>query len=158
MKTWIKIIIAVCVVLVISISVWAIFFKEKDEVQAYNRTAELIDYKQSLGMVERLTDLKDMNYLKNDKSKTINSATNAGAEIVEIRRLVLSDGLILGYGENQFHSYLTMEKQLDDIIEYYLPYTNGNKVKTKSLNSLKDAIKKVDEKKLEKMHNNVYWT
>ena len=141
MKTWVKIIIAVCVILVITISVWAIFFKEKDEVQAYNRTSELIDYKQSLGLNERLTDLKGMDYLKNDKSKAINTATNAGAEIVEIRRLVLSDGLILGYGENQFHSYLTMEEKLDEIIEYYLPYTKGDKVKSKSLNALKSSIK-----------------
>lgn len=141
MKTWVKIIIAVCVILVVVISVWAIFFKEKDEVQAYSRTAELIDYKQSLGLTERLTELKDMDYLKNDKSKPINTSSNAGAEIAEIRRVILSDGLILGYGENQFNSYLTMEKELDEIIEYYLPYTKGDKVKTKSLNSLKDAIK-----------------
>lgn len=141
MKTWVKIVIAVCVILVICISVWAIFFKEKDEVQAYSRTSELIDYKQSLGLNERLTDLKDMNYLKNDSSKPIPSASNAGAEILEIRRVVLSDGLILGYGENQFHSYLTMEEELDEIIEYYLPYTRGDKVKTKSLNALKASIK-----------------
>ncbi len=154
MKTWVKIIIAVCVILIIAISVWAIFFKEKDEVQAYNRTSELIDYKQSLGLNERLTDLKNMNYLKNDASKTISSTSNAGAEIIEIRRLVLSDGLILGYGENQFHSYLTMEEQLDEIIEYYLPYIKGDKVKTKSLNALKSSIKDYI-KNLKKMNEKI---
>ena len=72
---------------------------------------------------------------------------------MEIRRVVLSDGLILGYGENQFYSYLTMEEYFDEILEYYLPYTKGDRVKTKSLNSLKDSIKdyirslkKLDEK------------
>jgi hypothetical protein len=82
-----------------------------------------------------------MNYLKNDSSKPISSTSNAGAEILEIRGIILNDGLILGYGENQFHSYLTMEEELDDIIEYYLPYTRGDKVKTKTLNALKGSIK-----------------
>lgn len=153
MKTWIKILIAVCVVLVISISVWAIFFKEKDEVQAYSRTAELIDYKQSLAINEKLNDLKTMDYCKNDSSKTISGSSAAGEEILEIRRIVLSDGLVLGYGDNQFYSYLVMEEYLDEILEYYLPYTKGDRVKTKSLNAVKDSIKdyirslkKLDEK------------
>ena len=153
MKNWIKILVAVCIVLVISISVWAIFFKEKDEVQAYSRTSELIDYKQSLALNDKLNSLREMNYCKNDTSKTISGSSSAGEEILEIRRIVLSDGLILGYGDNQFYSYLTMEEYLDEILEYYLPYTKGDRVKTKSLNSLKDSIKdyirtlkKLDEK------------
>ena len=36
MKFWIKILIAFCIVLVIGFAVWAFFFREKDEVQAYN--------------------------------------------------------------------------------------------------------------------------
>ena len=58
MKTWIKILVAVCVVVIVSISVWAIFFREKDEVQAYSKTAELIDYKQSLAINDKLNELK----------------------------------------------------------------------------------------------------
>ena len=34
-----------------------------------------------------------------------------------------------------------MEEKLDEIIEYYLPYTKGDKVKSKSLNALKSSIK-----------------
>ena len=153
MKTWIKILVAVCIVLVISISVWAIFFREKDEVQAYSRTAELIDYKQSLAINDKLNDLKTMNYCKDDTSKTISGSSSAGEEILEIRRIVLSDGLVLGYGDNKFYSYLVMEEYLDEILEYYLPYTKGDRVKTKSLNAVKDSIKdyirslkKLDEK------------
>lgn len=154
MKTWVKIVIAVCVILIIAISGWAIFFKEKEEVQAYSRTSELIDYKQSLGLNERLTDLKNMNYLKNDTSKTISSSSDAGAEILEIRRVVLSDGLVLGYGDNQFNSYFKIEQKLDEIIEYYLPYTKGDRIKTKALNSLKEKIK-IYIKSLKKLNEKI---
>ena len=153
MKTWIKILVAVCVVVIVSISVWAIFFREKDEVQAYSKTAELIDYKQSLAINDKLNELKTLNYCKGDVSKTISGASNAGEEILEIRRIVLSDGLVLGYGDNQFYSYLVMEEYLDEILEYYLPYTKGDRVKTKSLNAVKESVKdyirslkKLDEK------------
>lgn len=139
--------------LVLFISVWAIFFKEKDEVQAYSKTAELIDYKQSLGLHERLLELRDMNYLKNDKSKTISSSSQTGADILEIRRIVLSDDVVLGYGNNRFLSYLSMDERVDIVVEYYLPYTQGDKVKTKNLNALKNSIsdyirslKKLNEK------------
>ena len=153
MKTWIKILVAVCVVVIVSISVWAIFFREKDEVQAYSKTAELIDYKQSLAINDKLNELKTLNYCKGDASKTISGSSNAGEEILEIRRIVLSDGLVLGYGDNQFYSYLVMEEYLDEILEYYLPYTKGDRVKTKSLNAVKESVKdyirslkKLDEK------------
>ncbi len=153
MKTWVKIVVAVCVVIIACFAIWAIFFKEKDEVQAYSKTSELIDYKQSLGLSERLEDLDKMNFLKNDASKPIPSSSSAGSEIIEIRRIMLSSGLVLGYGDNQFFSYVEMEKYVDEILEYYLPYTKGDRVKTKSLNDLKESIndyirslKKVDEK------------
>lgn len=140
MKTWIKIIVAISVILVICFGVWAFFFKEKDEVIAYNRTAELIDYKQSLGIEEKFNSFKSFDYLKNDTGLKISSESESGKNINEIRRIILSDGLILGYGNNKFYSYVTLEKYIDEVIEYYLPYVNGNKVNTKALKTVKEKI------------------
>jgi len=140
LKTWIKIIVTICVILIISFAIWAFFLREKDEVQAYHKTSELIDFKQSLSLDEKFYNLKAMNYINNNNEKVISKDSVNGSEILEIRRLIISDDVIDGYGDNEFLSYVVVDQYLDDAFAYYMPYTNGNKVKTKSLTNLKNNI------------------
>ncbi|MGN0961730.1 MAG: hypothetical protein ACI4PF_06020 [Christensenellales bacterium] len=158
MKFWVKIIIAVCIVLVLGFAVWAFFIKEKDEVQAYNKTAELIDYKESLGIEEKLLDLSTMNYYNGDSSKIIDNSTDIGKEIYRLRNICLSSEKITGYGDGDvayiYDSYLVTDNMIDDILEYLLPYTKSDKVNGKSLSSLKDKINKYIDK-LKDLNSNV---
>ena len=62
MKFWVKVVVAVCVILVVAFAVWAFFFREKEEVQAYNKSAEMLDYKESLGLNEKLITLQGLDY------------------------------------------------------------------------------------------------
>ena len=47
---------------------------------------------------------------------------------------------------------------LSDREDFKKDYVENSKGKFVANTILKDAIKKVDEKKLKKMHNNIYWT
>ena len=62
MKFWVKIVVALSVVVVIAFGIWAFVFKEKDEVVAYNKVCEIVDYKESLGTKEKLISLRKYNY------------------------------------------------------------------------------------------------
>lgn len=142
MKNWIRIVVAFCIVLVIGFTVWAFCFREKDEVQAYNRISELVDYKESLGIKEKLTTLNKMNYVSGDKDKVIDDTLEAGKSINEYRQICLSDDKIVG-GEGSFtySSYRVLDQYVDMIIEYYLPYTKASNVNSSSLSNLKKSIK-----------------
>ena len=140
MKFWVKIIIAVGIVLVIGLGVWAFWFREKDEVQAYNRTAELIDYKQSLGIREKLVELRNTNYVHNESDKLIGNETDIEKSIHNFRDLCLSENIITSTGDNSHYSYFVMEKYVDELLEYYLPYTKSDKSKSKPLKALKNDI------------------
>jgi len=139
-KFWVKIIIAVCVVVVIGFSVWAFCFREKDEVQAYNRTAELINYKQSLGIHDKLVDLRKTNYINNNPEKVIGTDTDMKQSIHNLRELCFSEVPLTNNGNIQYYSYFVIDEYVDTLIEYYLPYTQSNKSKSKPLKNLKNNI------------------
>ena len=148
MKFWIKVLVAICVVVVIVFAVWAFFFREKEEVQAYNKTAELINYKQSLGIREKLIKLNATNYISNNKDSVISDDTDAKKNIHKYRQLCMSTEEITGYGTLAFPSLFTMDEYLDEVLEYYLPFTQTNSVKNSSLKRLKNDISEyVDELK-----------
>ena len=141
MKFWVKIFVAVCVVLVVAFATWAFFFREKEEVQAYNRTAELIDFKQSLGVREKIITLNSMNYVNGDKTNVIGDDTDVKKDILNYRKLCMSQEVIADYSELEFCSLFVMDEYVDDVLEYYLPYTKSdNKTKNKSLKNLKKNI------------------
>lgn len=140
MKFWVKIFVAVCVILVIAFTTWAFFFREKDEVQAYNRTAEVIDYKQSLGIREKLIQLNTMDYVNNDKTNVIGDDTDTKKEILDYRKLCLSQDLIKDYDQLEFSSLFVIDEYVNDILEYYLPYTKADDAKNKPLKNLKSDI------------------
>lgn len=146
MKFWVKIVVAVCVVIVLVFGVWAFFFREKDEVKAYNQTTQMVDYKESLGINERLVELRDMDYINDDPSKKITSGGTINNEILSIRKNCLSDELIVGYDEHDveiysYDSYLVTDGIVNDIIRYYLPYTRGKYSSNTQLKSLSQSIK-----------------
>lgn len=145
MKFWVKIVVALSVVIVAGFAVWAFFFKESDEKIAFNRISELVDYKQSLGLKERLIDLESYNYINKDKSKVIPKESSDGAKIYQLRERCLSDEPILLYDEDHevtatFGSYMTYENKVDEIIEYLVPHLNGNKVTSKTRRAVTSAI------------------
>lgn len=95
--------------------------------------------KTSLGDSYRLFQFNEMIswFLKDKKSKGIpNVSTNKS---LMISKMVYYTGL-------------------SDKEDFKKDYVENSKGKFVANTILKDAIKKVDEKKLKKMHNNVYWT
>ncbi|MBE5738495.1 MAG: hypothetical protein E7354_02075 [Clostridiales bacterium] len=145
MKFWVKIVVALSVVVVAGFAVWAFFFKENDESIAFNRMSELVDYKQSLGLKERLLDLEDYNYLSQDESKVISSDSTDGKKIYSLRELCLSEDAIVLYDENHeitatYGSYMTYENKVDEIFEYLLPHLNGTRVTAKTRKAVTNAI------------------
>ena len=140
MKFWVKILVAVCVILVAVFAVWAFFFRDKEEVQAYNKTAELIDYKQSLGIRDKIIQLQSMDYINGNKEKVIGDDTEAKKNILKYRKFCFDTEEITGYGNLVFCSYFLMDEHMDDIFEYYLPFTKTDSVKSSSLKRLKGDI------------------
>ena len=134
MKFWVKIIVALCVVGVIAFGIWAFFFKEKDEVMAYNRTCELVEYKEGFGVKEKLKELQKFNYLKDDEANVILSSNDTNKEILSLREIMLSNNIIRTYDDGgvvtcYFDSYIVMDKYLDEMINFLMPYiknSNGN--------------------------------
>lgn len=145
MKFWVKIVVALSVVIVAVFGVWAFFFKENDQAIAYNRMCELVDYKQSLGLKERLVDLEDYNYIAKDKSNIIPSDTTDGKKIYELRKICLSNENLVSKDDNgevtaQYASYMTYENKVDEILEYLLPQLNGSRVTSKTRKAVTKAI------------------
>lgn len=146
MKFWIKIVVALSIVIVIGFAVWAFFFKEKDEVVAYNTTAELVDYKASLGLKERLVDLDRNNYWGTNKNNTITDVSIAGKEILQIRKIVLGTNIIESTDDQgvllySYDTYFVLDRYVDEIIEYFMPYMKDtSSVSGNSAKQLKNAI------------------
>lgn len=143
MKFWIRIIVAVVAILIVGFAVWAFFIKEKDEVQAYGRLCEMVDYKQSIDINGKIEDLRKNNLMGKD-SQIIPNETDAQKNIYKIRENCFSEELIIGYSDSKvIYSYKSLfetDKYVSNIIEYYLPYVNGDRVNSKSLNNLKKNI------------------
>ncbi len=145
MKFWVKILVALAVVVVLAFGVWAFFFKETDESMAFNRVTELVDYKQSLGLKERLETLESYNYLAKDKTKVIPTDTAEGKNIYKIKNECFSDEDIVLTDSNGnttavIASYLTYEEKIDEIIEYLLPHMNGTRVNSKARKTVTSAV------------------
>lgn len=154
MKFWIKIIVAFCVVVVAAFGVWAFFFKEKDEVVAYNKTCELIEYKESIGVKEKLKNLQGLDYFGDDETQKILDNNENNKEILRLRELILSNNIIRTYDDGgvvtcYFDSYLVMDKYLDEMLGVlvpYIKYTNGNDSLNKALKNTTSAyIKNINE-------------
>lgn len=142
MKKWVRIVVTIGVIIVIGFTIWAFCFREKDNVQAYNRTAELIDYKESLGLSEKLDNLKTMNYCGEDSSNIISSTSTHGAKIYKYRNICLSETPIVGDNNAyEYDSYIVTEGYVDEIIAYCLPLTKSDSVNNQSLRNLKTSIK-----------------
>lgn len=154
MKFWVKIIVAVCVVGVVAFGVWAFFFREKDTVMAYNRTCELIEYRESSGVIGKIEDLKKFDYLGEDSSQKISASNDTNDEILKIRDIMLSDNIVRTYDEGgnvtcYFDSYIVMDEYLNEMICVLTPYiknSNGNSALNNTLKSTVNSYKKdVDE-------------
>lgn len=146
MKFWVKIVIAFCAVVVVAFGVWAFFFREKDEVQAYNKACELVDYKESLGLKEKIDDLKKLDYIGEDSSNKLTTTTDTSSDIVSLREIMLSDSIITAYDEGgvltiYFDSYNVIERYLDDMLVELIPYIRGNA----SNDNYKDIKKTINE-------------
>lgn len=144
MKFWIRFSVSLAVVLVIGFSVWFFAFREKSEVQAYNRTSELVDYKESLAIKDDLVELNSMNYYGGESANVIDSSTQVGKEIYRLRALTVGGDKIVAEGTSgtgyTYESYRITDLMVDDILEYLLPYTKASSVKSKSLSKLKKSI------------------
>lgn len=145
MKFWVKIIVAFAVVLVLGFSIWAFFFREKDEVVAYNATAELVDYKNSLGIQEKLTDLNKRNYWGDKEDNVIANTSDTTKEILTLRQLCLSTDEVVGYDEDnievyRYDTYLVTDELVDEIIAYYLPFMRGDKAESKTKKAVTKSI------------------
>jgi hypothetical protein len=146
MKFWIKILIAFCIVLVIGFAVWAFFFREKDEVVAYNQISELVEYKESTALRVKLDKLEKMNYLKNEASNVISGDSETVKEIIDIRNRCLSKEDISVYdAENtylfEYSSYYTIDEYTNNFIEYLLPYMDNIEGSGSLLRKLKSSKK-----------------
>lgn len=144
MKFWVKIVVAFSIVVVACVGVWAFFFKETDEKMVYNRMCEMVDYKQSLGLRERTSDLQDCNYYGKNEANTLTSTSESGQRVENFREIILSrnpiavsngTALVSTYG-----SYVSYDKTVDYIVEYILPYLNGDRVNSKSRRATTKAI------------------
>lgn len=144
MKIWIRILVSLAVILVVGFSIWFFAFREKDEVQAYNRTAELIDFKESLAIKDDLVKLGGMNYVGNNSDNVLDNSTATGKEIYRLRALTLGSEPITGESSSGvgyiYQSYRLTDLMIDDVLEYLLPYTKTDTVKGKSLSALKKRI------------------
>ena len=155
MKMWVRIVIALSVVVVVGFVLWAFFFREKDEVVAYNAMTEMVEYQESIGLKERLIELNSMNYLNNDKSALISAENTYGADILEIREMCLTPEVIYKYNEHGivdaiYDSYYTYDLMTKEVFKDILPYLNGNKTNrkaqktlTKSINNYINTLKRV---------------
>ena len=140
MKFWVKVLVAISAIVVITFSIWAFFFKESDEVQAYNSVSEMVDYEQSLVLDSKLSKLNSMNYLKDNVENVIGNDTEVKNQIHLYRKLCMSKSVIEDYGENKFYSYIVLDDFVDETIAYYMPYLQTDNVNNKSLKALKNDV------------------
>ena len=142
MKGWVKVLIAILVIVVVGFAIWAFFFREKDEVVAYNRVSEFVNYKYSTDIDKEIESLKDLNYIYNNKSFVLDVSNPIEKDIIDIRTTCLNTDDIIVKEDNveiyRYQSYIMLEKTTDDIIYSYLPYLKGPKVNK----SYKRAIEK----------------
>lgn len=146
MKFWVKIVVALCVVLVLGFGIWAFFFREKDEVKAFNRTCELIEYKESLGLREKVVALRKLNYINGDTSKVIKNNTDTNKDILQIREFILSPSIITTYDEGgnvtcYFDSYITLDDYVDSMLVALVPYLKNSSTTSANINNIKKDIK-----------------
>jgi flagellar basal body-associated protein FliL len=97
MKIWIRIVIAIAALVVAGVVIWAFCFREKDEVQAYNKASGLINYKQSLALEEQLNSLRGINYFGDDPSNLLDEDDAYVQKINYIRKITLDDQIIVQY-------------------------------------------------------------
>ena len=146
MKFWIRIVVAIAVIVVIGVGVWAFFFKESEEVQAYNLSTQLVDFKESLGVKGKLNNLNDLDYYGNEPTDIFVEGGDYVNTIINLRKLCLSKEVINQYDstgtiiENTYESYYTTDLYVDQIFEYLLPFTKSSRVHSSSLKSLKKSI------------------
>ena len=145
MKFWLKFLVALSVVVIVAFGVWAFFFREKDEVLAYNRTCEIVDYKESLGTNEKISDLQDLNYIGKDSGKVITASNDTNKEILNLREIMFSNSIITKYDEGgtiicYFDSYCIMESYLDEITIQLIPYLKNVNASDASIKTLKNTI------------------
>lgn len=141
MKFWIKLLIGFLIVIVICFGIWAFFFKEDDEVKAYNRVCEYIDYKESLGLKEKILEVKALNYIGEEPSNIITDDTYTKKEIIRIRNWVMSSDIINTYDDVgtvtcYFDSYLVIEDTINKTMIELLPYLNNKIISTGILKSI----------------------
>lgn len=160
MKFWVKIVVALCVVLVAAFAVWAFVFRKKDEVVAFSEVSELLEYKESTGFVVKLEKLEKMNYYGEDPSKVIEGEFSAISGINKVRDKCLSHDTIKVYDDGnsflfEYNSYLTIDEYVNEFMEYMLPYLNNiegsgsllrklKKSKKQYVSALKNTIESLD--------------
>jgi len=145
MKFWIKILIALAVIVVVVFGVWAFFFREQDDLSGYNRTAALIEYKNSLNLEDKLNNLTKLDYVGKDEKDKITDDTEFKKEILKIRNIMLKTSLIEGKDDQGIivythDSYVTIDKYIDEIIYYYLPYMKADYVESGYAKKVEDCI------------------
>jgi len=146
MRFWIKIVVALSVVVVLGFGVWAFFFREDDNIAAYNSVSEFVDYKKSLNIEEKLNNLKLKNYItKEDVNVIIDDSTDTKKEILNLREVTLSEEIISYYDEGGnltclYDSYYEIEEISDDMISYLLPYLKYTNSKDSEIRQLKSII------------------
>lgn len=153
MKTWIRIVVAFSVVVIIGFALWAFFFDEKDEIEAYNDMTQMLEFKESIGLEERIIELRAYNYVGEDKSALIEN-TSEGASIVQTRNICLSTEIINEVDEDgdiisSYMSYSTYDTMSVEMFKDILPYLNGtttnNKARKAICSSIKNYIKQLKE-------------
>ena len=146
MKFWLKIVVAFSVIVVLGFGVWAFFFREKDEVVAYNSISEFVDYKESLNVREDLEKLQSFDYLiKEEQHIPFDGSNNHVKKIVSLRETTMSKELINYYDDGgnltcTYDSYMVLEDLCDDMIGYLLPYLKYTNAKDNDLRNLKSSI------------------
>ena len=139
MKTWIRIVVAFSVVVILGFAVWAFFFDEDDEVMAYNDMTQMIEYRESMALRERLVVLKSLDYYGEDKANVFSSEIETGKQICELRDIILSDNVVT-INEATFNSLFVYDEMTGEIFKELLPYLNGNKIHRKSQRALTKSI------------------
>lgn len=155
MRFWIKIVVALSVVIVLGFGVWAFFFREKDDVVAYNEICELVDFKQSLGLDEKLNNLYECDYIGSGATKkVIEDDTEVKKNILSIREITMSRVNITYYDEGGnltcvYDSYYTIENMSDDMVMFLLPYLKYTNADDRELRALRKAVDNyIDDLKL----------
>lgn len=153
MKFGIKIVVALAVVVALGFGVWAFFFKEKEEMSGYNRVLEIIEYKISLDMDNKINDFRGNNKLGKSGDVEISDQNDYGKKILTMKERMFSDEIIVGKDDNEnvtykHLSYFELDKYIDEILNFYLPYMQTTFIQgnyadgvTKAVNTYKENAK-----------------